>query len=56
MTALEKYIDDLVKGENIDDLDSFPKNESSWEELFDLCEKLIDEIVKLKKYIKTINE
>jgi hypothetical protein len=47
MTALERYIDDLVS--NKEPQDDFPKNESSWEELYDLCGKLIAQIVTLKR-------
>ena len=48
MTAFEKYINKLVKGE-VDFDDGFPKNESSWEELFDFGVKRIGEIVFLKR-------
>ena len=47
MTALYRYIDDLVNGK--DPEDDFPKNESSWEELFFLCKRLINEIVTLRR-------
>ena len=47
MIALEKYIDDLVN--NKEPKDDFPKNESSWEELYDVCGKLITELVTLKR-------
>jgi hypothetical protein len=49
MTAFEKYINKLVKGEALDFDDGFPKNESSWEELFDFGVKRIGEIVFLKR-------
>ena len=47
LTAFEKYINALVSGENVDD--DFPKNESSWEELFEFGKRRIDEIVALRK-------
>lgn len=47
ISALDKYINDRVNG--IDNQDDFPKNESSWEELFNLCERLIAEIVILRR-------
>lgn len=47
MTALEKYIDDLVNDK--EPQDDFPKSESSWEELYDLCGRLIAQIVTLRR-------
>jgi hypothetical protein len=47
MTAFEKYVDALASGETVDD--DFPKNESSWEELFDFGKCRIAEIVALRK-------
>lgn len=50
MGAFEKYIEKLVNGEALSDLDDgFPKNESSWEELFDFGVKRIGEIVTLMR-------
>ena len=50
MTAFEKYVEKLVRGEALDDFDDgFPKNESSWEELFDFGVKRIGEIVALSR-------
>lgn len=53
MSALDTYISIQVNGGNLDEfLDiygGFPKNESSWEELFDFGEKRIAEIVSLMK-------
>jgi hypothetical protein len=54
MSEFEKYIDALVKGEEVED--SFPKNESSWEELFDFGVARIAEIVALRKMIETLNQ
>jgi len=53
MSALDNFIEIKVNDGNIDEfLDiygGFPKNESSWEELFDFGEKRINDIVLLKK-------
>jgi len=47
MSAFENHINQLVKGEEPEF--DFPKNESSWEELFDFGVKRIGEIVTLKR-------
>jgi len=47
MSAFYKYIDDLVAGTEVED--DFPKNESSWEELFDFGKNRIIDIVTLKR-------
>jgi len=47
MSAFENHINRLVKGEEPEF--DFPKNESSWEELFDFGVKRIGEIVVLKR-------
>ena len=49
MTALERYIDDLVNDREPEEYGAFPKNESSWEELYELCTRLIAEIVTLRR-------
>lgn len=53
MSAFDTYVDKLVSGvgvvEFLDLYGGFPKNESSWEELFDFGEKRIEEIVVLKR-------
>ena len=50
MNAFEKYVEKLVRGEALSDSDDgFPKNESSWEELFDFGVKRIGEIVTLRR-------
>lgn len=46
MSALQKYIDDLSNGIETDD--SFPKNESSWEELFEFGKKRVIELAALQ--------
>lgn len=50
--TLDKYIDDLMVGKVPQD--DFPKNESSWEELFELCQRLIAEIVKLRRALAEV--
>lgn len=49
MTAFDIYLDKLVKGENTND--DFPKNESTWEELFSFGKRCIDEIVLLRRRV-----
>lgn len=49
MTALDRHIDNMVNDRAPEEYGSFPKNESSWEELFELCTRLIAEIVTLRR-------
>ena len=49
MTALDKYIEDLVNNIEPEEFGAFPKNESSWEELFEFGQRRISEIVALRK-------
>lgn len=49
MTALDRFIDDLINDR--DPEDDFPKNESSWEELFDFGSRCLDEIVTLGRKV-----
>ncbi len=50
MSSFDKYIERLVDGE--ENSFDFPKNESSWEELFDFGRRRISEIVSLESKIK----
>lgn len=54
ITALDKYIEDLSKGIKTDD--SFPKNESSWEELFELGQRLIFKLAALRSQLAAKDE
>lgn len=49
MSAFDRFIDDLVNDR--DSVDDFPKNESSWEELFDFGSRCLDEIVTLGRKV-----
>lgn len=49
MSALDRFIDDLINDR--DPVDDFPKNESSWEELFDFGSRCLDEIVTLGRKV-----
>ena len=49
MTSLDRYIDDLVNNIEPEEFGTFPKNESSWEELFEFGQRRISEIVSLRK-------
>ena len=52
MSAFEIYIEKLVAGEDVDAY--FPKNESSWEELFDFASKRITEIIVMKRELAAL--
>lgn len=54
MSAFDEYIEKLVNGE--EDTFEFPKNESSWEELFEFGRRRITEIVALKVRIKALED
>lgn len=54
MSALDRFIDDLVNDR--DPVDDFPKNESSWEELFGFRSRGLDEIVTLGRKVAQHSE
>jgi len=56
MSGFERYIDDLVNNREPEEFGSFPKNESSWEELYNFGEKRIVEIVALKRRLSTLQK
>jgi len=54
MSGFDKYVEQLVNGE--EPIDDFPKNESSWEELYNFGEKRVSEIVALKRSLSTLQK